>query len=304
VIANAPRKQRSDKTPIAQFAPPPTPVDIVRNAFRCTLRFNGGFGVTDNSTIGFNAEDLNLVHNRTSEVIRQGEPQFVTIPGVIKLPPPDSGTYSVSATPHSQSGCDFIVTQPAKVHQIDPKRHPISARIDKHRDYLQIGEKMQIEFQWSTRELVFFCQISDGSHEQPHTGADLWKGDCVQLAVDPMRDAVRGSKYDRNDSEFAIALTDTGPVIWRYRCPVNSYGGAMPTEWVNVARKGNETCYAARIPWIEIGVENPRPGRIIGVAVAGCDWHSGKRTVHRFGDGIIGGKEPYRFASIQLVGSK
>jgi hypothetical protein len=162
--------------------------------------------------------------------------------------------------------------------------------------------QMKADFTWSKTHLFFACVIHDERHEQPHRGRDIWKGDCVQIAFDPLRDAVRGSQYDINDSEYALALTQDGPLLWRYICPENSYVGKVANAEVAVRRVGDDTCYELALPWTELGVVDPCEGRLIGTAIAACDWNGEKRTVYRFGDGVIGNKEPNRFASIRLVG--
>ena len=298
-LADAPRQVRKCSEPKPVFAPPANPIDITDDDLRFSLKFNGAIS-PQSSPIEIIASDLDAQWDHPEKMIGRGETEIVPFHAKLAAMP-GPGVYPVTVALRDQPLTHFLISQPAVARQY-PMYYYRSARMDRQRDKVHIGQ-MDIAFGWHDTHLTLGCWIQDESHEQPHKGLDLWKGDCVQFAIDPMRDAIRGSRYDDNDSEFAIALTEDGPAIWRYRCPVNSYGGAMPTEWVNVTRVGHKTLYSARIPWIDIGVENPQPGRIIGVAVAGCDWNSGERTVYRFGDGIIGGKEPYRFASIVLKGA-
>lgn len=162
---------------------------------------------------------------------------------------------------------------------------------------------MKAEYAWTGTHLYLACIVRDLQHEQSYKGRDIWKGDCVQIAFDPRRDAVRGSQYDINDSEYAVALTADGPLVWRYICPPDSYVGAVAGVQVAVRRTDNETLYEVALPWTELGVSDPVPGGLVGTAIAACDWTGGERKVYRFGDGIIGQKEPYRFASIRLAAS-
>jgi len=161
--------------------------------------------------------------------------------------------------------------------------------------------QMKAEFAWTKTHLFFACVVHDPHHQQPRQGKDIWKGDCVQIAFDPLRDAVRGSQYDINDSEYALALTQDGPVIWRFICPPDSYVGPVVDAQIAVQRADDETRYELAIPWTQVGVSDPAAGRLVGTAIAACDWENEERTVYRFGDGIIGQKQPYRFASIRLV---
>ncbi|MGQ9649420.1 MAG: sugar-binding protein [Phycisphaerae bacterium] len=161
--------------------------------------------------------------------------------------------------------------------------------------------RMKAEFAWTKTHLFFACAVRDPDHQQPHQGKDIWKGDCVQIAFDPLRDAVRGSQYDINDSEYALALTQDGAVIWRFICPPDGYVGPVVEARIAVRRADHETQYELAIPWSEVGVSDPATGRLVGVAIAACDSKDKERAVYRFGDGIIGQKQPYRFASIRLV---
>jgi len=322
VVARSPDKTRVGPTVQPTMVPPPGPVDIVDHR----LRFNVKRFLPCQhdqhqpvESIVFKADGLFDKFSLKTEFAfssflgtKEEKARWTFVkPHPIRITHPLDPDRPITARTHEmQFGykptqvVSFLVTVPAEAPLQSP---PIRIDADladwTDRQAVRV-DTMEIRFGWDRSRLYFACRIADDSHEQSYRGADIWKGDCVQLAIDPNRDAIRGSRYDDNDSEFAIALTEDGPAIWRYKCPVNSYGGAMPTEWISVKRKGNETTYEAAIPWIDIGVENPHTDQIIGAAVAGCDWNSCKRTVHRFGDGVIGGKEPYRFASIQLKGQR
>ncbi len=195
----------------------------------------------------------------------------------------------------------FPITLPAAARFADPP-----PKIDGEvadwpvKSSIQDG-RMKAEFAWTKTHLFFVCIVDDAQHQQAGRGKDIWKGDCVQLAFDPLRDAVRGSQYDINDSEYALALAQGGPLVWRFICPPDSYVGQVADAQLSAKRAGDRTIYELAMPWAEVGVRDPAPGRLVGVAVAACDWQGEKRTVHRFGDGIIGQKEPYRFASVRLV---
>lgn len=194
----------------------------------------------------------------------------------------------------------FPVTLPAPARRADPPPKVDADLADWPSQWPIADGPMKAAFAWTPTHLFFACTVRDARHEQPHQGKDIWKGDCVQLAFDPLRDAVRNSQYDVNDSEYALALTQAGPLIWRFICPPDSYVGPVPDAQLAVQRTDEQTRYELAIPWTEIHVSDPTPGRLAGVAVAACDWNGNERTVHRFGDGIIGPKQPCRFASIRL----
>ncbi len=162
---------------------------------------------------------------------------------------------------------------------------------------------LRAEYAWTSTHLYLACIVRDPQHKQSFRDRDIWKGDCIQVAFDPPRDAIRGSQYDVNDSEYALALTQDGPLFWRFICPPDSYVGQVIEAQAAVKRVGDKTYYEAALPWSELGVTNPAAGQLIGTAIAACDWNREQRSVHRFGDGIIGHKEPYRFASIRLSGT-
>ncbi len=310
VVANTPTEPRTSRQePVPTIAPPPGPVDVAPDrSLRFRMMCFNPDGRHRDSQLGPGAAALDLTLEAPGllgEIVRT------------KLPLPDRaagpwgyqttvadgiapGTWPVTASLAGAPSVEFLVTVPARASQ---RRRPprIDANLEDWGDSLNIEQgRMTAGFGWDERHLYFACRITDPRHQQPYRDKNIWKGDCVQLALDPKRNAIRGSRYDLNDSEFALALTEGRPTLWRYACPPDSHVGALPAGFLAATRAGHETVYEAAIPWDEIAVDRAEEGLVIGLAVAGCDWTGTERIVHRFGDGVIGGKEPYRFASIRL----
>lgn len=321
VVAETSCDPRRAETPVPTIAPPPGPIDMtddgtftVASQYFSTEPGPEPRPAPEQIALAFAAPDL------FDEVIRVEVPLGrhatprrgitttaspvrdvrwqVTLPVTHAVEP---GTYPITIELPGAPAVDGLITQPAAARRFETPP-TIDADLADWRGRLDIRrERMIAGFGWDERNVYFACRMIDDHHQQPHTDHNIWRGDCVQLAFDPERDAIRGSKYDDNDSEFAMALSGDEPILWRYACQLGSYVGRMPDAWVAVRREGNMTFYEAAIPWDEIAVRSPEPGRIVGVSVAGCDWTGDERAVHRFGDGIIGHKHPAIFASIRLL---
>ena len=308
-VADAPRGPRRGETPISTIAPPPGPVDLAPDGslripmicFHPTAGPRTAQGRPPIRDLTVEAGGLFKRPVRTSLRLPDG-PAGPCVCQTAVAGDVAPGTWPARATLAGAPPVEFPVAVPASAHRRRHRPPRVDANLDDWDDRLGIQQgRMAAGFAWDDQHLYFACRVTDLRHQQTYRDKNLWKGDCVQVAFDPKRDAIRGSRYDVNDSEFALALTSAGPLLWRYACPLESYVGALPPGLLAARRVGDETLYEAAIPWIEIGLDSVQAGQLIGVAVAGCDWTDSQRTVHRFGDGVIGGKEPYRFASIRLV---
>ena len=320
VVAATPQIPRRAETPVATIAPPRGPIDLTPDrslSFQITY-FDPDTGLTQPAPTARRVRlrleapdllpepceiDLPLAPRPGGDIgkLAGAGPTATPLPVRLRAAAAASpGTWPMSVSLAGGQPVDCLVTVPATAGAwrqpptLDGDLREWGDRLDIERGEMKAG------FGWDERRLYFACCVTDAGHQDRHRARDLWKNDCVQLAFDPRRDAVRGSRYDVNDTEYALALAGGQTILWRYICPPDSYVGVLPVEYLAVRRLGDRTFYEAAIPWSEIGLEAIEDGQVIGVAVAACDWTGSRRTVHRFGDGIIGGKEPYRFGSIRL----
>ena len=320
VVAKTRRLSRAPELPHPQFIPPATPLEATNLQSGLNLASNdGGPAFTNrfNQTCGQPCYVLTMdvqcggdtqTHSGVLNTNSVGHTTCahpaasIDFPLSIKQRP---GTCRMRVSLLGGTPVEFPVTIPAKALRRTASQ-TVNAELGQWAKLMDIttnGGRMRGGFAWDAERLYVACIIKDELHEQPHRNQDIWKGDCIQLAIDPQRDAVRGSQYDINDSEFSFALSGDEAIAWRYFTPLGNYVGRLPSDWLAVKRVNDETHYEAAIPWSEIGVSEPAEGRIVGVAIAGCDWDNGERTVYKFGDGIIGEKQPYLFASIELAGN-
>lgn len=168
------------------------------------------------------------------------------------------------------------------------------------------GDRFRAGLRWDSDSLYAACRVEDDKHEPQPAGPNLWKGDCVQIGIDPLRNAIRMAYYDTDDSEQTFAATPDGTAAgWRYAAPRGSYGGTIVTGRIAAVRNEETgvTTYEVALPWKDISPRTPGVGDVIGIALVISDWRDGRRAVRQWGDGIIGGtKQPWRFASIRLAG--
>jgi hypothetical protein len=163
------------------------------------------------------------------------------------------------------------------------------------------GESFGIWFSWDDESLFFACRVQDPEHRQTRAGFDLWQEDSIQLAIDPLRDGLRGASFRPDDSEYLFALTPQGPVAWRTASMEGRPVGRVETGSIEIVHGAGLTEYRAALPWKDISPYQPSEGQILGVSVLVNDLRDGKRVTEAWGGGIDDRKEPYWYASIRLV---
>ncbi|HID07420.1 MAG TPA: hypothetical protein EYP10_09770, partial [Armatimonadetes bacterium] len=96
---------------------------------------------------------------------------------------------------------------------------------------------------WSPRALYFAARITDDIHVNKFSGADIWRGDCIQIAFDALMDTLTG--YDANDVEVGLALANDVAYVHQW------YPQRRPCPQIKlcVQREGNITLYETAIPW-------------------------------------------------------
>ncbi len=107
-------------------------------------------------------------------------------------------------------------------------------------------------------DLLFHVEVTDDKNFNAQTfGDDIWKDDCVQVAIDAqgqgsgeMPPETRGMVGD-DDCSFGMALTASGPVANAWFWSGGNYYGVMPKDFLTIQRneKKKLTVYDMRIPW-------------------------------------------------------
>ena len=104
---------------------------------------------------------------------------------------------------------------------------------------------------YDSENLYLGLTVKDNAFVQENTGADIWNGDCVQLAIEDFSEEER----DANTSKFTdigIAQTKDGPTIWRYNSCYDLPSGEIKNAEAKIKRIGTETIYEIKIPFSEL----------------------------------------------------
>jgi hypothetical protein len=158
---------------------------------------------------------------------------------------------------------------------------------------------------WDAENLYFAARVTDEAHIQEQTGSRIWTNDAIQFAVDPLNDATGAhftsvSGYNANDSEFGLALTPEGPVVWQWH---GAAEGPVEGAELAVVRGDGETVYELALPWSRLTDRGPEAGMAMGVNFIVLDADApGKRALYWMGptEGIAGGKNPAAFNTFVL----
>ncbi|MBN1418712.1 MAG: hypothetical protein JXP34_08035 [Planctomycetes bacterium] len=134
-----------------------------------------------------------------------------------------------------------------------------------------------LRFQWDERCLYMSADVEDDSFLQDRTDAKAFSGDSIDVLVDALNDApphptppkIRHG-WGPNDHEFLIALTGSGPLVFRWTDVGVMYfkGEREPAVQAAVRRVGLRTTYEIAMPWSSLSGLAPEPGRTIGIDVA------------------------------------
>jgi hypothetical protein len=124
---------------------------------------------------------------------------------------------------------------------------------------------------------------TDDTHVQPNHGAEIWRSDCIQLAI--RTDDGRPEYF-----EAGLALGDDGkPQGWVYTAPANSplvLGAIDKQITYDVRRDGKQTHYVARIPWKSLGTDGPPTTGLRLNFIVNDDDGQGRKGWVQLSDGI------------------
>jgi hypothetical protein len=148
---------------------------------------------------------------------------------------------------------------------------------------------------YDANALHLHADVTDDVFSQEFALGDVWKGDSIQLAVDPAwarRPDLSGAV------EFGLALTPDGPQVYRWTPPA----GVVPGATLIVNRRGNVASYEATIPWRELGISAVHPPQTMGFALVVNDNDGGRRDGWlAYGDGIATEKRSDRYGTLTLI---
>ena len=104
----------------------------------------------------------------------------------------------------------------------------------------------KLQLAWTPTHLHVRLDVSDSRHRSSPDPDRIWRGDSVQLAIDPGLEG--GSVYDSNDIEIAAALMESGVVP-------RVFAGSVSDFRANVTRPDDDhTIYELAIPFDKLGL--------------------------------------------------
>ncbi|MFG0250443.1 MAG: sugar-binding protein, partial [Phycisphaeraceae bacterium JB051] len=132
-------------------------------------------------------------------------------------------------------------------------------------------------FQWQDEGLIVDVAIKDDVFDQRITDGVIWKQDSIQLSFDTHPDLKEiyeplAGIFTKKLSRLAFALTPNGELAWRHETHNEEQLATGDfTQQVEMKIKRDEsagvTHYHLMIPWLQIGLDNVKPGKSIGVSI-------------------------------------
>jgi hypothetical protein len=100
--------------------------------------------------------------------------------------------------------------------------------------------------------LYVAVRVTDDVHHQPHYEREYWKGDCVQLGLDPTLERRSDGQFGVEDPEIAFILQDGRSIAWRWHGRRGQPLTVMDNVQVNIRRHEGKTVYEAAVPLPEL----------------------------------------------------
>ncbi len=154
---------------------------------------------------------------------------------------------------------------------------------------------------WNEAGLRLRIEVRDDRQVQTHADAQIWRGDSLQVALDPLNNAAGDEmEYAADDREYGFALAANGPVAWRYH---GGPSGPLTGATVKIERREADklTVYDLLLPWNELGLD-PQTDPIFGFSfIVNDDDGSGRNYWLGLTPGIGEMKKPSWFEKFSLA---
>ncbi len=155
---------------------------------------------------------------------------------------------------------------------------------------------------WDDDYFYIFSEVRDEEHNNSFSLGNIWRGDSIQIGLDPFNNADGKLAYDSDDYEFTFAR-DKKP--WVHQAPPVRKSPAEATgvrQIITRDEKERTTVYRIAIPRNQLLPLKLREGTVFGFALCVNDLDQGKpRRTMNFGNGISDMKCPARFIKMVLV---
>lgn len=159
----------------------------------------------------------------------------------------------------------------------------------------------KVYFMVDADNLYVAIDVTDDVYSQDETGGNIWKGDSVQLAFDPLHnpDAMR---HRVDDYEYGFALASKGPVVWRWKSGPGKSNGLVTTVPLAIGKREGGLVYEAIIPFTELEPIAPlvKPDCGFTIAVNDSDGE-GRASYLEWTPGIVASKDDSAFGELRFA---
>ncbi|MCX5661235.1 MAG: hypothetical protein NTW19_16235 [Planctomycetota bacterium] len=146
--------------------------------------------------------------------------------------------------------------------------------------------------------LRFEARVHGGRFSQPHRDADIWRGDCLQLGLDP---AFHRTPHRHAPGSLILGLTqvDDRPYAHAWKRGDAGPTGAIQLPYSLAVDDQGQT-YRAAIPWAMLPPLARDHGQSLGFSLSVNAHDTGEARYHTWAGGIIGGQDSSKFGVVIL----
>lgn len=233
--------------------------------------------------------------DRQGRVAMREEPRFFVVRRLSRPPEVDGNVNEFMALPAIRLD---------SAEMLGPSADPAANKLWTGHEDLSV----EVWAGWDDRNFYLAARVHDDKHVQTRTGSLIWQQDCLQIALDPLNDALPANVsgragFDPDDHEFGLALTPKGPVLWRWAGGDAKQSGAQPGTRLAIQRQEGVTTYEWAIPWEALAPAKPVAGAILGMSFITPDADEDRDATYwmRLSDGIANGKTPALYPNFILA---
>ncbi len=160
--------------------------------------------------------------------------------------------------------------------------------------------------EWDEDNLYMYAEVTDDVFRNVSPANSNWNGDSIQFGV-IFKDSgvVLIGQAGTTFHEIGVALSPTGPSVYRYLSQDNFYSaGEVENAEAMVKRKGNKTIYELKIPWKNLLLPNqqPKEGDTLGYSfLINEDDGEGRNGWIEYASGIGLSKDTSLFTVLKLI---